>query len=106
MLVFSIDRIITAVGMTPHVPIMVVVAAVTCMLLAAGPLSRFVEPNPTTVMLALGSLMLIGMTLVAECFGVHVPKGYVYAAMAFSALIERLNMMSRRAERRKAAARD
>jgi predicted tellurium resistance membrane protein TerC len=104
-LVFSIDSIITAVGMTPHVPIMVVavVAAVTAMLFAAGPLSRFIEANPTIVMLALGFLMMIGMTLIAEGFGVHVPKGYVYAAMAFSALVEGLNMMARRARARRRA---
>lgn len=102
-LVFSIDSIITAVGMTPHVPIMVVavVAAVTVMLLAANPLARFIEKNPTIVMLALSFLMLIGTTLIAEGFGVHVPKGYVYAAMAFSALVEMLNMWARSARQRK-----
>jgi len=105
-LVFSIDSIITAVGMTPHVPIMViaVVAAVTVMLLAAGPLSRFIEANPTIVMLALGFLLLIGTTLIAEGFGAHVPKGYIYAAMAFSALVEGLNMLARRARARRRAA--
>lgn len=104
-LVFSIDSIITAVGMTPHVPIMVVavVAAVTVMLLAASPLAKFIEQNPTIVMLALSFLMLIGTTLIAEGFGVHVPKGYVYAAMAFSALVEMLNMWARRARQRKGA---
>jgi predicted tellurium resistance membrane protein TerC len=106
-LVFSVDSIITAVGMTPHIPIMVVavVVAVAVMLLAAGPLARFIEHNPTIVMLALGFLLMIGMTLLAEGFGVHVPKGYVYAAMAFSALIEGLNMLARRARRRRQAAR-
>jgi predicted tellurium resistance membrane protein TerC len=105
-LVFSVDSIITAVGMTPHVPIMVVavVVAVTVMLLAADPLARFIEMNPTVVMLALGFLLVIGMTLIAEGFGVHVPKGYVYAAMAFSALVEGLNMAARRARRRRAGA--
>ncbi|MDG2571194.1 TerC family protein, partial [Vibrio parahaemolyticus] len=98
-LVFSIDSIITAVGMTDHVPIMVVavVVAVTVMLLAADPLARFIQANPTVVMLALGFLLMIGMVLIAEGFGAHVPKGYIYAAMAFSALIEALNMLSRRA---------
>jgi predicted tellurium resistance membrane protein TerC len=107
-LVFSIDSIITAVGMTPHVPIMViaVVVAVTVMLLAAGPLSRFIEVNPTIVMLALGFLLLIGTTLIAEGFGAHVPKGYIYAAMAFSGLVEGLNMLSRRARARKQAVRE
>ncbi|MGG7568632.1 TerC family protein [Rhodovulum sp. DZ06] len=106
-LVFSIDSIITAVGMTPHVPIMVVavVTAVTLMLIAAGPLAQFVEANPTVIMLALGFLLMIGMTLIAEGFGVHVPKGYVYAAMAFSAAVEGFNMLSRRARTRRAAAR-
>jgi predicted tellurium resistance membrane protein TerC len=101
-LVFSIDSIITAVGMTPHVPIMVVavIAAVAAMLLAADPLSRFIEANPTIVMLALGFLLMIGMTLIADGFGVHVPRGYIYAAMGFSALVEGLNMLSRRARAR------
>jgi predicted tellurium resistance membrane protein TerC len=103
-LVFSLDSIITAVGMTDIVMIMViaVVAAVTVMLLAANPLAQFIHNNPTVVMLALGFLLMIGMTLIAEGFGAHVPKGYIYAAMAFSALIEGLNMLSRRAARRKA----
>jgi len=105
-LVFSIDSIITAVGMTEHVPIMIiaVIVAVTVMLLAADPLARFIQANPTVVMLALGFLLMIGMTLIADGFGAHVPKGYVYAAMAFSALIEGLNMLSRRARRRREAA--
>jgi predicted tellurium resistance membrane protein TerC len=103
-LVFSIDSIITAVGMTDHLPIMVlaVVVAVTTMLLAADPLSEFINANPTIVMLALGFLLLIGTTLIADGFGAHVPKGYIYAAMAFSALIEALNMLQRRARRRRA----
>jgi predicted tellurium resistance membrane protein TerC len=97
-LVFSIDSIITAVGMTEHIPVMViaVVFAVLVMLLAANPLARFIEKNPTIVMLALGFLLMIGGTLIAEGFGAHVPKGYIYAAMAFSAAIEGLNMMTRR----------
>jgi predicted tellurium resistance membrane protein TerC len=104
-LVFSLDSIITAVGMTDNVMIMViaVIVAVTTMLLAAKPLANFINNNPTVVMLALGFLMMIGMTLIAEGFGAHVPKGYIYAAMAFSALIEGLNMLSRRAARGKAA---
>jgi len=101
-LVFSIDSIITAVGMTPHIQIMViaVVTAVTVMLLAATPLAKFIERNPTIVMLALAFLLLIGTTLIAEGFAVHVPKGYVYAAMAFSALVEGLNMWARQARKR------
>ena len=104
-LVFSIDSILTAVGMTDHVPIMVaaVLIAVTVMLLAADPLAKFIHNNPTVVMLALGFLLMIGMVLIAEGFGVHVPKGYIYAAMAFSALVEGLNMMSRTAAKRRAA---
>ena len=104
-LVFSLDSIITAVGMTDIVMIMViaVIAAVTVMLLAANPLAQFINNNPTVVMLALGFLLMIGMTLIAEGFGAHVPKGYIYAAMTFSALIEGLNMLSRRAARRKTA---
>jgi predicted tellurium resistance membrane protein TerC len=107
-LVFSLDSIITAVGMTDIVMIMViaVIVAVTVMLLAANPLAQFIQNNPTVVMLALGFLMMIGMTLIAEGFDAHVPKGYIYAAMAFSALIEGLNMLSRRAARRKAAPAD
>ncbi|MDX1380196.1 MAG: TerC family protein [Xanthomonadales bacterium] len=102
-LVFSIDSIITAVGMTDHVPIMVVavLVAVTVMLLAARPLAEFIQRNPTIVMLALAFLLLIGTTLIAEGFGAHVPKGYIYAAMAFSALVEGLNMLSRRARTRR-----
>jgi len=102
-LVFSIDSIITAVGMTDHVPIMVVavIVAVACMLLAADPLANFIDRNPTVVMLALGFLLMIGTTLIAEGFGAHVPKGYIYAAMAFSVLVEVLNMLSRRAKQRR-----
>ncbi|RMR09432.1 TerC family protein [Pseudomonas syringae group genomosp. 7] len=105
-LVFSIDSIITAVGMTEHLPIMViaVITAVVVMLVAANPLAKFINDNPTVVMLALGFLIMIGMTLIAEGFGAHVPKGYIYAAMTFSAAIEGLNMLVRRARRKKAAA--
>lgn len=97
-LVFSLDSIITAVGMTPHVPIMVVAVVVTVilMLVAATPLANFVNRHPSIVMLALAFLLMIGMVLIAEGFGAHVPKGYVYAAMAFSALVEGLNMLARR----------
>ncbi|MCZ4282457.1 TerC family protein [Kiloniella laminariae] len=97
-LVFSIDSIITAVGMTPHLPIMViaVIVAVAVMLFAATPLAKFIEANPTIVMLALGFLLMIGMVLIADGFGVHVPKGYIYAAMAFSAFVEMLNMFARK----------
>ncbi len=102
-LVFSIDSIITAVGMTDHVPIMVVavIIAVSLMLLAATPLANFINDNPTIVMLALAFLLLIGTTLIAEGFGAHVPRGYIYAAMMFSAIVEGLNMLSRRARQRR-----
>ena len=102
-LVFSIDSIITAVGMTQHLPIMfaAVIIAVALMFVASGPLARFINANPTIVMLALGFLLMIGVMLIADGWGAHVPKGYIYAAMAFSALVEALNMMSRRAQRRK-----
>jgi len=105
-LVFSIDSILTAVGMTDHIPIMVaaVIVAVTVMMLAADPVANFIHKNPTIVMLALGFLLMIGMVLIAEGFGVHVPKGYIYAAMAFSALVEGLNMLSRNAAKKRAQA--
>ena len=104
--VFSIDSILTAVGMTDQIPIMVVavVVAVIVMLLAADPLANFIHANPTIVMLALGFLLLIGTILIADGFGAHVPKGYIYAAMAFSAFVEGLNMMSRRARQRRIGA--
>ncbi|MBY0511734.1 MAG: TerC family protein [Rhodospirillaceae bacterium] len=103
-MVFSIDSIITAVGMTEHVPIMfiAVIVTVALMMLAADPLANFINKNPTIVMLALGFLLIIGTTLIAEAFGAHVPKGYIYAAMAFSAGIEALNMFARRAKKKKA----
>ncbi|UJW74726.1 TerC family protein [Rhizobium sp. SL42] len=109
-LVFSVDSIITAVGMTEHLPIMViaVIVAVTVMLIASNPLANFIEKNPTVVMLALGFLLMIGMTLIADGMGFHVPKGYIYAAMAFSGLVEMLNMFARRkkqADREKGATR-
>jgi predicted tellurium resistance membrane protein TerC len=105
-LVFSVDSIITAVGMTEHVEIMVLAVVVTVgvMLFAANPLGNFIGSNPAVVMLALAFLLMIGMTLIAEGFGVKVPKGYVYAAMAFSAGVEALNMFARRARTRKAEA--
>lgn len=101
--VFSIDSIITAVGMTDQISIMVIAILVTVavMLFAAGPLANFINANPSVVMLALGFLLMIGMTLIAEGFGAKVPKGYVYAAMLFSAFIEVLNLLSRRAKRRR-----
>jgi predicted tellurium resistance membrane protein TerC len=105
-LVFSIDSILTAVGMTDELPIMVVavVVAVGVMLLAADPLSNFIAKNPTVVMLALGFLLMIGLVLIADGFGVHIPRGYVYTAMAFSAGVEILNILSRKARERRGGA--
>ncbi|QSB44931.1 TerC family protein [Altererythrobacter sp. FM1] len=97
-LVFSIDSILTAVGMTDEVPIMVtaVIITVTIMLFAADPLARFIEKNPTLVMLALAFLVMIGFVLIADAFGFHVPKGYIYAAMGFSVAVEGLNIAQRK----------
>lgn len=105
-LVFSVDSIITAVGMTHHVPIMViaVLVAVSVMLLAATPLSNFINTHPTIVILALAFLVMIGMTLIAEGLGAHVPKGYIYSAMAFSAFVETLNIVSSKSSKKKKSA--
>ncbi|MER8545295.1 TerC family protein [Mesorhizobium sp. M0684] len=102
-LVFSIDSIITAVGMTDEIAIMyiAVIVAVSVMMLAAGPLADFIARNPSIVMLALGFLLMIGTTLIADGMGYHVPKGYIYAAMGFSALVEGLNMLARRRKKAK-----
>jgi predicted tellurium resistance membrane protein TerC len=101
-IVFSIDSILTAVGMTDILAIMViaVIVAVAVMLVAADPLANFINKNPTVVMLALGFLLMIGAVLIADGFGVHVPKGYIYAAMAFSAGVETLNIIARRRKER------
>ena len=103
-MIFSIDSILTAVGMTDNLAVMniAVLAAVTAMMLAADPLANFIARNPTVVMLALGFLLMIGAVLIADGFGVHVPKGYIYAAMAFSTLVEVLNIFARRAQTRNA----
>jgi len=105
-LVFSIDSILTAVGMTDDVPIMIaaVVITVGLMMVAANPLARFIENNPTLIMLALAFLVMIGFVLLADGFGVHIPKGYVYAAMAFSTGVEILNIMARERRTRRRAA--
>lgn len=104
--VFSIDSILTAVGMTPYVPVMVVaiIVSVIVMLLAADPLANFMSSNPTIIMLALGFLLMIGTVLIAEGFGAHIPKGYIYTAMAFAGLIEGLNVAAARARRAKSEA--
>jgi predicted tellurium resistance membrane protein TerC len=97
-IVFSIDSVITAVGMAEHLSIMIAanVIALLFMLASAGKLSAFVDRHPTIKMLALSFLVLIGTNLVAEGFGVHVPKGYTYSAMAFSVLVELLNLRLRK----------
>ena len=97
-IVFSVDSILTAVGMTDHIPIMVtaVVITVGIMLVAADPLAKFIEKNPTLVMLALAFLVMIGLVLIADGFGFHVPKGYIYAAMGFSVGVEILNIVQRK----------
>jgi len=102
-LVFSIDSIVTAVGMTDHFPIMAtaVIIVIVLMGVAAGPLSRFINSNPTLVMLALSFLLMIGMVLVADGCGLHVPKGYIYAAFLFSGAVEALNTLRRVRGRRK-----
>ena len=101
-IVFSVDNIITAVGMTDQFPIMViaVVAAIGVMIAASGPLAAFIERNPTVLMLALSFLLMIGMTLIADGFGFHIERGYIYAAMFFSSLVEALNILARRKVRR------
>jgi len=103
-IVFSLDSVITAVGMADHVSIMIaaVVIAVGIMLFASAPISRFVDEHPTVKVLALSFLLLIGLSLVADGFGTHVPKGYIYFAMGFSIFVEMINL--RVAKRRKGSA--
>ena len=97
-LVFSIDSVITAVGMTTYVPVMVIaiMAAVGIMLLASKAIYTFVNAHPSVKMLALAFLLLIGTTLIAEGFGQKIPKGYIYASMAFSVFVEALNIRVRK----------
>ncbi len=97
-IVFSLDSVITAVGMADDISVMIIaiVIAIAVMLVASGPLSRFVEAHPTVKMLALSFLLLIGMSLVADGFDVHVPKGYIYFAMGFSVFVELINLRLRR----------
>ena len=100
-LVFSLDSIITAVGMVREIPVMIaaVVASVGLMMVAAGPIGRFVSRHPTVKMLALAFLIMIGMALIADGLDFHVPKGYIYFAMAFSVAVEMLNLRLRRKPR-------
>ena len=101
-LVFSIDSIVTAIGMAQHVEVMIaaVIVAVALMFVASGPISSFVARHPTTKMLALAFLLLIGVSLVADGVGFHIDKGYIYAAMGFAVLVEAFNIISKQ---RKAA---
>lgn len=103
-IVFSLDSIITAVGMVEHVQVMIaaVVVSVALMMLFAGAIGRFVSAHPTIKMLALAFLVAIGVVLIAEGFGTHVPKGYIYTAMAFSVIVEMLNLRMRKRSSRPA----
>jgi predicted tellurium resistance membrane protein TerC len=101
-IVFSLDSVITAVGMASHLYVMVaaIVIAISVMMLASGAVATFIGRHPTVKMLALSFLLLIGMTLIGDGFGAHVPKGYIYAAMGFSAAVEVLNQIAARTRRR------
>ncbi len=105
-MVFSIDSIVTAVGMADHVEVMIaaVIVAVGVMFVASGPVARFVAEHPTTKMLALAFLLLIGVSLVADGLGFHIPKGYIYAAMGFSVLVEAINIIATQRKARKSGA--
>lgn len=102
-LVFSIDSVITAVGMAEHLPVMIaaVVIAIIIMLIASGPVSEFVHRYPTVKMLALSFLLLIGMTLIADALHFHIPRGYLYFAVGFSILVEFLNQTALRRSNKK-----
>ena len=97
-IVFSLDSVITAVGMVSHIPVMVlaIVIAVGVMMFAAKPIGDFVDTHPTIKMLALSFLILVGTALIGEGFGMHIPKGYIYFAMAFSVAVEMLNLQLRK----------
>ncbi len=97
-LVFSVDSIVTAIGMADHVEVMIaaVIISMAIMYLASGSVATFIRDHPTTKMLALSFLLLIGMSLIGEGLGFHIPRGYVYFAMAFSAMVEMINVYVRR----------
>ncbi|MEZ5829222.1 MAG: TerC family protein [Hyphomicrobiales bacterium] len=101
-LVFSVDSIITAVGMADHVEVMIaaVAVAIAVMYFASGPVAAFIDRHPTTKMLALSFLLLIGAALVADAFHFHIPRGYIYFAMAFSAAVEVINVLALRNRRK------
>ncbi|ODA68627.1 Integral membrane protein TerC family protein [Methyloligella halotolerans] len=100
-IVFSVDSIITAVGMADHVGVMIaaVMVAIAVMYLASEPVAEFIERHPTTKMLALSFLMLIGVALIADGFHFHIPRGYIYSSMAFAALVEIINVVATRRRR-------
>jgi predicted tellurium resistance membrane protein TerC len=100
-IVFSLDSVITAVGLAQHLPVMIlaIIIAVGIMMISAGPIGTFVDTHPTIKMLALSFLILVGVTLVAEGMSFHIPKGYIYFAMAFSCGVEMLNMKIRKGAR-------
>ncbi len=103
-LVFSVDSIITAIGMAEHIEVMIaaVVMAMIVMYVASGPVAAFIKEHPTTKMLALSFLLLIGVALIADGLGFHIPRGYVYFAMAFSAGVEIINVLAKRNRQRPA----
>ncbi|KAF0114677.1 MAG: TerC family integral membrane protein [Rhodospirillaceae bacterium] len=103
-IIFSLDSVITAVGMVNQLPVMAaaIVIAVLVMLVASGPLGVFIERHPTVKMLALSFLLLVGMALIGDGLGFHIPKGYLYFAMGFSVVVEALNLVARRNRRRTA----
>lgn len=105
-LVFSVDSIITAVGMAEHIEVMIaaVVVAIAVMYVASGPVAAFIERHPTTKMLALSFLLLIGAALVADAFHFHIPRGYIYFAMAFSAGVEFVNVLASQRQRKRETA--
>ena len=100
-LVFSVDSIVTAIGMAKHVEVMIaaVIVAVGVMYVASGTISEFIKRHPTTKMLALSFLLLIGVSLVADGMGFHIPRGYIYAAMGFSVMVEAINILAGRKRR-------
>ncbi len=104
-IIFSLDSVITAIGMTTDLPVMVtaVVIAMGVMLVASGPVAKFIQEHPTTKMLGLSFLLLVGMALIADGFHFHIPRGYLYFAIAFSASVEVLNVLADRRRKRKRA---
>ena len=102
-LVFSVDSIVTAIGMAEHVEVMIaaVIVAIAVMYVASGTISDFIKRHPTTKMLALSFLLLIGVSLVADGMGFHIPRGYIYAAMGFSVMVEAINILAGRNRKKK-----